>query len=131
MALTIRSLELDQDQDLDRFLLVRNEGKAAPTSPEQLRRWIDSLLSATAGKLDGGDAEATEEVDPELERARSLWDEAEFDEALAAYQAILDAEPNHAEAKDALRRRRGCLDIQELHRLRRALMIALSLDSPL
>ena len=71
--------------------------------PEQLRRWIDSLLSATAGKLAGGDPDAADEVDPELERARSLWDEAEFDEALAAYQAILDAQPNHAEAKDALR----------------------------
>ncbi|KQY06482.1 thioredoxin [Mycobacterium sp. Root135] len=71
--------------------------------PEQLRRWIDSLLSATAGKLEGGEAGDAEEVDPELERARSLWDEAEFDEALAAYQAILDAKPNHAEAKDALR----------------------------
>jgi putative thioredoxin len=71
--------------------------------PEQLRRWIDSLLSATAGKLAGGDPDAVDEVDPELERARSLWDEAEFDEALVAYQAILDAQPNHAEARDALR----------------------------
>jgi putative thioredoxin len=71
--------------------------------PEQLRRWIDSLLSATAGKLAGGEPEDAEEVDPALERARTLWDEAEFDEAIAAYQAILDAQPNHAEAKDALR----------------------------
>jgi putative thioredoxin len=71
--------------------------------PEQLRRWIDSLLSATAGKLGGEEPEDAEEVDPELERARALWDEAEFDEAIAAYQAILDAQPNHAEAKDALR----------------------------
>jgi putative thioredoxin len=47
--------------------------------------------------------DAAEEVDPELERARALWDEAEFDDALVAYQAILDARPNHAEAKDALR----------------------------
>jgi putative thioredoxin len=66
--------------------------------PEQLRKWIDSLL----GKF-GGEAEAVEEADPELERARALWDEAEFDDALVAYQAILDAQPNHAEAKDALR----------------------------
>jgi len=72
--------------------------------PEQLRRWVDSLLSATAGKLEGGgEAGDAEEADPELERARSLWDSAEFDDALAAYQAILDARPNHAEAKDALR----------------------------
>ncbi|MDT5337686.1 MAG: putative thioredoxin [Mycobacterium sp.] len=71
--------------------------------PEQLRRWIDSLLSATAGKLGDGEAEDAEAADPELERARSLWDDAEFDDAIAAYQAILDAQPNHAEAKDALR----------------------------
>jgi putative thioredoxin len=72
--------------------------------PEQLRRWVDSLLSATAGKLAGGDEpEGAEEADPELERARALWDDGDFDEALAAYQAILDAQPNHVEAKDALR----------------------------
>lgn len=71
--------------------------------PEQLRRWIDSLLSATAGKLGGGEAADADEVDPELERARSLWDEGSFDDALAAYQAILDEQPNHVEAKDALR----------------------------
>lgn len=70
--------------------------------PEQLRRWVDSLLSATAGKL-GAETAVVEEADPELERARGLWDEGEFDDALAAYQAILDAQPNHAEAKDALR----------------------------
>jgi putative thioredoxin len=72
--------------------------------PEQLRRWVDSLLSATAGKLaGGGESEGVDEVDPELEKARVLWDDGDFDGALAAYQAILDAQPNHAEAKDALR----------------------------
>ena len=71
--------------------------------PEQLRRWIDSLLSATAGKLAGGETEGEETVDPELERARSLWDDGEFDDATTAYQAILDAQPAHVEAKDALR----------------------------
>ena len=71
--------------------------------PEQLRRWVDSLLSATAGKLGAPGPEGAEEVDPELERARSLWDDGEFDDALIAYQAILDAQPAHAEAKDALR----------------------------
>ncbi len=71
--------------------------------PEQLRRWIDSLLNAAAGNPGEGETEDAEEVDPALERARSLWDEAEFDDAFAAYQAILDAQPKHAEAKDALR----------------------------
>jgi putative thioredoxin len=69
--------------------------------PEQLRRWIDSLLDATVGKLEGG-ADA-EEVDPELEQARDHLDGGDFDAALAAYQAILDAKPNHAEAKGAVR----------------------------
>jgi len=70
--------------------------------PEQLRRWIDSLLDATAGKLEGGPEEA-EEVDPELAAARDHLDGGDFDAALAAYQAILDAKPTHAEAKGAVR----------------------------
>jgi len=70
--------------------------------PEQLRRWIDSLIDATAGKLEAG-AEDAEEVDPELAQARDHLDGGDFDAALAAYQAILEAKPNHAEAKGAVR----------------------------
>jgi putative thioredoxin len=70
--------------------------------PEQLRRWIDSLLNATAGKLEPG-ADEAEEVDPELEKAREHLDAGDFDAALAAYQAILAAKPNHDEAKGAVR----------------------------
>ncbi len=72
--------------------------------PEQLRRWIDSLLNAVAGKLPGsGEAGEAEEVDPELLQARSYLDEGDFDAARTAYQAILDANPNHTEAKGAVR----------------------------
>ena len=72
--------------------------------PEQLRQWIDSLLTATAGKLSGSaDAEQPEQVDPELAQARTHLDAGDFDAALAAYQSILDANPNHAEAKGAVR----------------------------
>jgi len=72
--------------------------------PEQLRRWVDSLLNATAGKLSGaGDGEEPEQVDPELAQARSHLDEGDFDAALKAYQALLDANPNHEEAKGAVR----------------------------
>ncbi len=71
---------------------------------EQLRRWIDSLLDATAGKLGGtGDAEEPGQVDPELAQAREHLDAGDFDAARAAYQKILDANPNHAEAKGAVR----------------------------
>jgi putative thioredoxin len=72
--------------------------------PEQLRQWIDSLLNATAGKLGGaGDEEQPEQVDPALAQARAHLDAGDFDAALKAYQAILDANPGHAEAKGAVR----------------------------
>ena len=72
--------------------------------PEQLRRWVDSLLNATAGKLGGAaDGEEPEQVDPELAQARAHLDAGDFDAALTAYQALLDANPNDAEAKGAVR----------------------------
>lgn len=71
---------------------------------DQLRRWVDSLLSATAGKLSGaGDSEDAEEVDPALAQARQQLQDGDFAAALDSYQAILDANPNHAEAKGAVR----------------------------
>jgi putative thioredoxin len=71
---------------------------------DQLRGWIDSLLNATAGKLGGGgEPGEPEQVDPELAQARDHLDKGDFDAALAAYQAILDANPSHAEAKGAVR----------------------------
>ena len=73
-----------------------------PQPPEQLRRWIDSLLSATAGKL-GGNGSTEPAEDPALDAARDKLDAGEFAAAAAAYQAILDTDPNHAEAKGAMR----------------------------
>ncbi len=72
--------------------------------PDQLRRWVDSLVSATAGKLaGGGDAEQPEQVDPVLAQARDHLDAGDFQAARASYQALLDTDPNHVEAKGALR----------------------------
>jgi putative thioredoxin len=70
--------------------------------PEQLRRWVDSLLNATAGKLSGGPEDEAEEVDPELVQARTYLDDGDFDAALTAYEAILEAKPGHPEAKGAI-----------------------------
>jgi putative thioredoxin len=71
--------------------------------PDQLRGWLDSLLNATAGKLEASaDAAEPEQVDPELAQARAHLDAGEFDAAQAAYQKILDADPNHEEAKGAV-----------------------------
>jgi putative thioredoxin len=72
--------------------------------PEQLRKWVDSLLNATAGKLgDAGEGDEPEQVDPELAKARAHLDAGDFDAALSAYQALLAANPNHEEAKGAVR----------------------------
>lgn len=72
--------------------------------PDQLRRWIDSLLDATAGKLSGGPVPGDDEhSDPVLDNARALLDQGDFDAARSAYQAILESDPQHAEAKGAVR----------------------------
>ncbi|OMC10284.1 co-chaperone YbbN [Mycolicibacter heraklionensis] len=75
-----------------------------PQPPDQLRRWVDSLVSATAGKLAGGGvAEQPEQVDPVLAQARAQLDAGDFSAARASYQALLDTDPDHVEAKGALR----------------------------
>jgi putative thioredoxin len=72
--------------------------------PTKLRKWIDSLLAATAGKLGSAAAEpAGDALDPALEDARDKLDAGDFAGAGSAYQAILDGDPNHVEAKAALR----------------------------
>ncbi len=72
--------------------------------PEQLRRWVDSLLSATAGKLsESTDSDEPEEIDPALAQARQQLEDNDLGAALDSYQAILDSDLNHAEAKGAVR----------------------------
>jgi putative thioredoxin len=72
--------------------------------PDQLRRWVESLLSATAGKLRGpSGSEEREEVDPELAQAREQLESGDFDAAKMSYQGVLDANPSSVEAKAAIR----------------------------
>ncbi|MBY0391413.1 MAG: co-chaperone YbbN [Mycobacterium pseudokansasii] len=75
-----------------------------PQPADQLRRWLDSLLSATAGKLRGptGSAEFAE-VDAAVAQARAELEAGDFEAAKKSYQAILDAEPGNVEAKAAIR----------------------------
>jgi putative thioredoxin len=71
---------------------------------DQLRRWLDSLLSATDGKLKGsGDSVDSAEVDPELAQAREELEAGNFAAAKQSYQAVLDANPGSVEAKGAIR----------------------------
>ncbi len=73
-------------------------------APDQLRQWVDSLLDATAGKLEGGpDDGEPEQVDPAVAAARDHLDNGDFAAAEQAYQAILDADPGNVEAKGAVR----------------------------
>ncbi|MGB9226236.1 co-chaperone YbbN [Mycobacterium sp.] len=75
-----------------------------PQPADQLRPWLDSLLSATAGKLKGGtDSEDFAEVDPALAKARQELEEGDFVAAQQSYQAVLDADPGSVEAKAAIR----------------------------
>ncbi len=71
---------------------------------EQLRGWLDQILSATAGKLGGATGSAEPEVvDPELAAARQQLEDGDFEAAKASYQSILDANPASVEAKGAIR----------------------------
>lgn len=75
-----------------------------PQPQDQLRRWVDSLLDATAGKLSGpAGPDGEEVVDPAVAEARAHLDDGDFAAALQAYEAILAANPSHAEAKGAVR----------------------------
>jgi putative thioredoxin len=71
---------------------------------DQLRRWLDSLISATAGKLRGASGSGeTPDVDPEVAQARQQLEAGDFEAARQSYQAILDANPSSVEAKAAIR----------------------------
>ncbi|MCV7079510.1 tetratricopeptide repeat protein [Mycobacterium szulgai] len=75
-----------------------------PQPADQLRRWVDSLVSATAGKLKGPmDSEEVAEVDPIVAQARQELEAGDFDAARESYQAVLEANPASVEAKAAIR----------------------------
>lgn len=77
-------------------------------SDEQLRQWLQAVEQATAGKLTGPPGVAAAEPEPEIEdprivAAEEAIDDGDFDKAAAAYQAIIDAEPQNTDAVAALR----------------------------
>jgi putative thioredoxin len=71
---------------------------------EQARQFVDELVRATTGgAVPGGDADGDADVeDPRLDAAEAALERGDLAAAEAAYQAILDAEPDHPEAKLAL-----------------------------
>ncbi|MGW4244081.1 tetratricopeptide repeat protein [Nocardia sp. NPDC004722] len=85
---------------------------------EQVTQWLAAVIDAVRGKLPGvGAGEAAEpEVpeDPRFVAAEEALENGDFDAAITAYQAILTAEPNNAEAKAALRQVQFLSRVQEL-----------------
>jgi putative thioredoxin len=82
----------------------RPDGGRTGCRPADLKLPRRAAAGPTAGKLSGGgDGDEPEQVDPELAKAREHLDNGDFDAALRAYQALLDANPNHEEAKGAVR----------------------------
>ncbi|MFE1597092.1 tetratricopeptide repeat protein [Nocardia sp. NPDC058705] len=75
----------------------------------QVRQWLDAVMDATAGKLEGdpGAAPVEPEVeDPRFVDAEDKLSEGDFAGAEAAYEAIIAEEPGNEEAKAALRQLR-------------------------
>ncbi|MGC7324207.1 co-chaperone YbbN [Mycobacteroides abscessus] len=76
-----------------------------PQPADQLRRWLDSILDAVAGKLPDApvsDDEDTEEaVDLALAAARDALDSGDFEAARTAYQGLLDGGATGAVAAEA------------------------------
>src|SRR5689334_13127069 len=72
---------------------------------EQARQFVDELVRATTGGAvagaDGDDSAPAE--DPRLDAAEAALERGDLEAAEAAYQAILDAEPDHPVASLALR----------------------------
>ncbi|MQA33837.1 tetratricopeptide repeat protein [Modestobacter roseus] len=72
---------------------------------EQARQFVTELVAATSGGAvpGGAEAEPAEQEDPRLDEAEAALDRGDLTAAEAAYQAILDAEPDHPVAGLALR----------------------------
>jgi putative thioredoxin len=71
---------------------------------EQARQFVTELVRATTGgAVPAVTAEDAEPEDPRLDAAEAALERGDLAAAEAAYQAILDAEPDHPEAGLALR----------------------------
>ncbi|UGT46006.1 tetratricopeptide repeat protein [Nocardia yamanashiensis] len=85
---------------------------------EQVTQWLAAVVDAVRGKLPGvgagGEAEAEAPEDPRFVAAEEALEQGNFDGAIAVYQEILNAEPNNADAKAALRQVQFIARVQQL-----------------
>src|SRR4051794_22409632 len=75
---------------------------------EQARQFVPELVRATTGGAVPGDDAPAEADDPRLDAAEAALERGDLTAAEAAYQAILDAEPDHPVAGLALRQVQLC-----------------------
>lgn len=80
----------------------------------QVRQWLDAVLDAVAGKLEGGAQEERPVEDPRFTAAEDALERGDLAGAEAAYEAILVAEPNNTEAAGALRQLRFLARAQQV-----------------
>lgn len=82
----------------------------------QVRQWLDAVIDATAGKLEGdaGAQPEPEVEDPRFVAAEDALSEGDIAGAEAAYEAILAEEPANEEAKAALRQLRFLTRAQQI-----------------
>ncbi|WHU50001.1 tetratricopeptide repeat protein [Gordonia sp. L191] len=73
---------------------------------QEISSWIDEILSQVGGHLTGvsdADEPEPEATDPRMDAAEELLNAGDFDGALGAYRAIVEAEPDNVEAASAAR----------------------------
>lgn len=77
-------------------------------SEEELAQWLAAIENAVAGRLSGPPPpEGAEPAqDPRLVAAEAMLDEGDLAGGIAAYELILQTEPNHPEALPAVRQLR-------------------------
>ncbi|MCP2280302.1 putative thioredoxin [Nocardia amikacinitolerans] len=80
----------------------------------QVRQWLDAVVDAVAGKLEGGAGQPQPAEDPRFTAAEDALERGDLAGAEAAYEAILAAEPNNEEAKGALRQLRFLARAQQV-----------------
>ncbi|RPA56419.1 co-chaperone YbbN [Gordonia oryzae] len=75
-------------------------------SEQEITAWIGEILSQVGGHLTGvpdADGPEPETTDPRMDAAEELLNAGDFDGALGAYRAIVEAEPDNVEAASAAR----------------------------
>lgn len=75
---------------------------------DELASWLTAIETAVAGRLSGPPLPEGQEPerDPRLVAAEAMLDEGDLDGGIAAYELILQSEPNHPEALPAVRQLR-------------------------